>query len=437
MKITQEKLLSNLGIEALNPMQEAALKTINREASSLIIAPTGSGKTLAYLLPLVHLLKADIKTVQCLVLVPSRELAIQIEQVWKKMGTGFKVNVCYGGHSVQTEINNLSNPPALLIGTPGRIYDHLTRRSFEVNSITTLILDEFDKSLEMGFEEEMGYILKTLKKLDKKVLVSATKSLRIPDFVNVIDPVTIDFTKEKATEDLALKMVYSDDKDKLYTLFNLLCAINSEPALIFSNHRDGCERITAFLNEKGIDTAYYHGGLEQDDRERALIRFRNGSVNYLVTTDLAARGLDIPEMKHVIHYQLPVHQTEFTHRNGRTARMKAKGTAYILLFKEEEKPNYLTASIPELKLLHKNKLPEAPLFQTIYIAGGKKNKLSKMDIVGTFIQKGKLAKDDVGLIEVKDFSTFVAIKKTQVPALLKAIKDEKIKGKKYKVEVAR
>ena len=220
-------------------------------------------------------------------------------------GTNFKVNVCYGGHSIETELNNLSNPPALLIGTPGRLTDHLERNSFDTSNVKIVVLDEFDKSLQVGFHEEMSAIIGELPNLEKRVLLSATSDVEIPAFVGMSNTTTLDFTLEEQKDNLALKLVISPDKDKIDTLFLLLCSLNSEPALIFCNHREVAVRISSILYEKGIYTGYYHGGMDQEDRERILIHFRNGSLNYLITTDLGARGLDIPEMKHVIHYHLP------------------------------------------------------------------------------------------------------------------------------------
>lgn len=434
-----KQLLSNLGIDTLNPMQVAAQKSIVRDRDILLLAPTGSGKTLGFLLPVLQLLKPELTKVQCLILAPSRELALQIEQVWKKMSTGFKVNVCYGGHSMATEIQNLTTPPALLIGTPGRIADHITRRTVELDGIVTLVLDEFDKSLDLGFHEQMSFIIGHLSKLNKRVLVSATAGIQIPEFTGLGEPTVLDFLPENASENtsLTMKLVISDEKDKLDTVFDLVCSLNSESALIFCNHRDAAERTSEFLNQKGVVATFYHGGMEQDERERALIRFRNGSVNYLITTDLAARGLDIPEMKHVIHYHLPLHAHEFVHRNGRTARMHASGTSYLIFHRDEERPAYVDNSLEELALTKKYSLPKLPEFQTLYISGGKKNKINKIDIVGFLSQKGNLEKGDLGLIEVKDFTSFAAVKRTKVKELLQLIREEKMKGKKYKIEIAR
>ncbi len=426
------------GIVSLNAMQESASAAILAKKEVLLLSPTGSGKTLGFLLPVLQLLKPDEKKVQCLVLTPSRELAIQIEQVWKKMASGYKVSCCYGGHDMQTEIQNLAEPPALLIGTPGRIADHIKRATFAMDAVTTLVLDEFDKSLALGFEEDMSYILKSLKYLNKKILVSATASVAIPEFVGVEDLTVLDFTERTDSADaLTLKWVISEEKDKVNRLVDLLCYIGTEPALIFCNHRDAVERTATLLKEKGIETAAFHGGMEQMQREQTLIQFRNGSVRFLVATDLAARGLDIPEMKHVIHFHLPSTEAEFTHRNGRTARMEATGTAYLLMHTDEPLPYYIHQKPEVLAIPVGQTLPKPAEWITVYINGGKKDKLNKVDIVGFLSQKGGLQKDELGLIIVKDHNSFVAVKKHKIKSLLPLVQNEKIKGTKYKIVVAR
>lgn len=432
-------ILSNFSITLLNPMQEAASAAILADSDILLLSPTGSGKTLAFLLPVLQLLKKSVKGVQCMVLVPSRELAIQTEHVWRKMATGYKVSCCYGGHDMQTEVQNLTEPPALLVGTPGRIADHIKRATFSREDITVLILDEFDKSLALGFEEDMSYIFGSLQHLNKKIFVSATASVAIPEFAGVADDLTVlDYIKEQPLGDaLTLKLVISEEKDKVNRLVELLSFIQSEPALIFCNHRDAVERTASLLKEKGIECAAFHGGMEQMQREQTLIQFRNGSVRFLVATDLAARGLDIPEIKHVIHYHLPSTEAEFTHRNGRTARMEATGTAYLLMHSDEPLPYYIRLKPDVLEMPSGLKLPKPAEWVTIYINGGKKDKLNKVDIVGFFSQKGKLDKADLGLIIVKDRNAFVAVKKHKIKTLLPLVQNEKIKGAKYKIVVAR
>ncbi len=432
-------ILLNLGIESLNEMQLAANDSILNKKETLLLSPTGSGKTLAFLYPLYQLIDEETKGIQALILVPSRELGLQIEQVWKKMGTNYKVNICYGGHNIDTEINNLSSPPSVLIGTPGRIMDHMERASIDPETIKTLILDEFDKSLQLGFHEQMSFIISRLKNVDKRVLVSATNAIEIPKYTKISHPTTLNFIpkKEENVSLLETKQVISEEKDKLNTLFHLICNLNSEAGIIFCNHRDAVERISNTLNDRGIVATYYHGGMDQDERERGLIQFRNGSVPYLITTDLAARGLDIPDIKHVIHYHLPFKEEEFVHRNGRTARMNAEGTAYLILHEDEKKLDYIDYGMPVFNIDKSAAIPNQPMFETLYISGGKKNKLNKIDIVGFLSQKGNLEKSDLGLIEVKDFISFAAVKRSKIQQLLKDIQDQKMKGKKYKIAIAR
>jgi superfamily II DNA/RNA helicase len=431
-----DKILENLKITALNDMQQASIAAAEKQNDLVLLAPTGSGKTLGFLIPALKNIDAGIAGVQVLVLVPSRELALQIEQVFKQMGTGFKVNCCYGGHAVKVEKNNFAEAPAVLIGTPGRIAYHLRRENFDESTISTLVLDEFDKALEFGFQEDMSYIIGKLLSLKQRLLTSATKMEAIPAFTGVKNPVTIDFLKDVAVRpDLKLKKVLTTAEDKLDTLFRLICKIGNKTTLIFCNHRETVDRISDLLIDKDLAHDIFHGGMEQDERERALLKFRNGSIKILITTDLASRGLDIPEVEYIIHYQLPYTEDAFLHRNGRTARMNAKGTAYLILADDEKYP-FLKDDIETEVLKASYPIPKDSDWQTIYIAAGKKDKVNKIDIVGLLLKKGGLQKEDVGLIEVKDQSSYVAIKRKMVGRVLSSLVDERIKNKKVKIEVA-
>lgn len=431
-----EKVLGNLKIASLNEMQQASVAAWKKGGDVVLLAPTGSGKTVGFLLPILSNLRAEVKGVQALVLVPSRELALQIESVFKQMGTGFKVNCCYGGHAVRTERNNLEQPPAVLIGTPGRIAYHLRHENFDESTITTLVLDEFDKALEFGFKEDMSYIINKLLSLKQRMLTSATAMEEIPDFTGVSKPVEINFLKDvKVVPDLKLKKVQTTAEDKLDTLLKLICKIGNKNTLIFCNHRETVDRISDLLIDKDLAHDIFHGGMEQDERERALLKFRNGSIKILITTDLASRGLDIPEVQCIIHYQLPYTEDAFLHRNGRTARMNAKGTSYLIIADDEKYP-FLKSDIETENLKGDFKLPGDSEWQTLYIAAGKKDKVNKIDIVGLLLKKGGLQKEDVGLIEVKDQSSYVAVKRSMINRILKSLANEKIKGKKVKIEVA-
>ncbi|MFN0203074.1 MAG: DEAD/DEAH box helicase [Bacteroidia bacterium] len=431
-----QTILANLGIETLNPMQEQALEMAKMTNEMKLLAPTGSGKTLAFLMMILSKLNKDEKRVQALILTPSRELAIQIETVWRKMATGFKVNVCYGRHDMAIEVQNLSVPPALLIGTPGRIADHLDRQTFDTEGINLLVLDEFDKSLALGFHDQMSFIVENLPHLKTKILVSATSDIEIPTFVGIHHPKNLDFTQvEKPAGRLTFHYVLSENKDKIERLFHLLCYIGNESTIIFCNHREVTERISGLLEGMGIENAFFHGGMEQIDREKTLIRFRNGSIQFLVASDLAARGLDILEIKNIIHYHLPVKSEDFVHRNGRTARVQAEGDVYILLHSSEKMPDYLPDLPKPMKLREKSPLPNPSEWITLYISGGKKDKLGKGDILGFLAKVGNLTSAEIGLITQLDFMSFVAIKREKRADCLPLLQAAKMKGKKYKIEV--
>ena len=431
-----QPIYEKLQIQEMNQMQKSTFQSSENEQDIILLSPTGSGKTLAFLFPVLRNLQKDISGIQAIILVPARELALQIEQVFKNMGTDFKVTICYGGHDKKIEINNLTQAPAVLIGTPGRIAYHLKNNNFEPKTIKTLVLDEFDKALELGFEEDMNFIISSLKNISQRFLTSATAMDNIPKFVGLDNEKIINFLKlGEAKPNIQLKKVMTIPEEKLETLFKLICKIGNKRTLIFCNHRDAVDRISELLREKGIDRETFHGGMEQDERERALLKFRNDSTRILITTDLASRGLDIPEVESIVHYQLPPKEDAFIHRNGRTARMHAKGFAYLIMTEEENFP-FIKGNTPEENITENYRIPAKTPFQTIYISAGKKDKVNKVDIVGYLIKKGELSKDDIGIIEVKDTTSYVAVARNKVKEVLKKLANEKLKGKKIKMEIA-
>jgi superfamily II DNA/RNA helicase len=432
------RALEKMKIAELNAMQKQSIDACKKHASVLLLSPTGTGKTLAFLLPIIEQLNTNGKNVQAIIVVPSRELAIQIESVFKQLSTGFKINCCYGGHSTKIERNNFEQMPAVLVGTPGRLAYHMARNHFTIEALKTLVLDEFDKSLEFGFKDDMTYIISKLIKLNRRILTSATALDEIPDFVGAKDFFEINFLNNDndLKVDLTLKIVKAKSTDKLELLFSLICHIENAPTIIFCNHRDAVDRISELLWKKGVANGLFHGGMDQEDRERALIKFRNGSHHFLITTDLAARGLDIPDIKAIVHYQLPISEDAFIHRNGRTARMQAKGTAYILLAENEKNPDFISNDIEVVKLPSKNILPEKAKWRTLYIGAGKKDKINKMDIVGLILQKGKIGKDDLGKIEVLDNSAYAAVNTDVIDRVVNTLEGEKIKNKKVKMAIS-
>ncbi|MBS1741468.1 MAG: DEAD/DEAH box helicase [Bacteroidetes bacterium] len=435
----QAESLERLGIKSLNEMQTKALSEIENQDKIVLLSATGSGKTLAFLLPLLKSLDPAVNYIQAIIMVPSRELALQIEQVLKQMQTGFKVTACYGGHKREIEENNLVQPPAILIGTAGRVADHIRRKNIQTDKVHFLVLDEFDKILELGFLEEMQFILDTIPQVQKRMLTSATRAVEIPDFAKMENAQVLNFLSPvtENAEALSIRTVHATDKDKLETLLNLVCYLKNTSTIIFCNHRDAVERTSEFLSSNGIVNVFYHGGMEQHDREVALCKFRNSSSNILVTTDLASRGLDIAHIRSIVHYHLPPTEESFTHRNGRTARMNATGNVYLLIGPEETIPSYITSDTTALELQPGLPLPEKPKWSTLFIAAGKKDKINKIDIVGFLSNKAHLKKDEIGMIEVKDFSSFVAIRKSKIGFVVEAVKNEKIKNKKVKMAIAK
>jgi superfamily II DNA/RNA helicase len=385
---------------------------------------------LAFSLPLLDSLDPESNEIQALILVPSRELAIQIEQVIRSMGSGYKVNAVYGGRPMSKDKIELKHVPAILIGTPGRISDHFSNDRFSKKYIKTIILDEFDKSLEVGFEYEMRGIINELPSISKRILTSATQGVEIPDFVRLDKPKTVNYLGTSVSK-LKVKTVISPAKNKLNTLLHLLNHIGNQQGIIFCNLKDSIQKVSSFLESKNISHGCFNGGMEQKDRERSLIKFRNGTNQILIATDLAARGIDIPEMNYIIHFQLPLSKEEFTHRNGRTARVSAKGTAYVLKWKEERLPEFI--GTPPIEDISKQSLRKPVFWETLFISGGRKDKISKGDIAGMFFKLGKLTKDQLGIIELKQDCAFVAVPATIADQLVENLNNTRLKKKKVRV----
>lgn len=434
---TIQTLLYHSGFESFNTLQQEVIEKSNTSNNLLILSQTGSGKTLAFLIPLILRLKTNSLHIQALIIVPSRELAQQIESVFKSLKTNYKVLTCYGGHAMRVEEKSLTEPPAVLIGTPGRICDHITRNNLNLSHTNQLVIDEYDKCLELGFEDQMNFISRHLDALNQTSLVSATKLATYPTYLSFENPEIINHLTVSEHPEITFFNFPVTSKTKYESLFQLLCSFNGEQTIVFCNFREATEQITDFLRDKGFESICYHGGMDQDERERSLLKFRNNSYHTLICTDLGARGLDIPEIQHVVHFQYPHNKEAFIHRNGRTARMKADGSVYLLLNSDEDMPEYIT--LPALTYQLPTIIPNPVFTQwiTLYISGGKKDKINKIDLVGFLIQKGRLHKEDIGLIIVMDFTSFVAVKRETIKNLLPTITSEKIKGKKWKIGIAR
>ena len=406
-----DKILKKLRISELNEMQQHAAEAILcSDGDVVLLSPTGTGKTLAYLLPLIQQLDATSDDVQALVVVPGRELALQSDTVLRDMGSGIRSASCYGGRATMDEHRKLKEVnPQIIFGTPGRLNDHLDKENINRYHIRWLVIN----------------------------------AEQIPQFVNMAKKGTlVDFLpeEEQTSERVTLYEVKSPQKDKLETLRNLLLGFGDESSIVFLNYRDSVERVNNYLTEQGFVTSFFHGGLEQKQREAALYRFSNGSANVLVATDLASRGLDIPDIQNIIHYHMPESEEGYIHRVGRTARWDKQGRAFFITGPEEHIPEYVEGNIEEYSL---PSLPREgqgvslPRMATLYIGKGKKDKVSKGDIVGFLCKKGGLQADEIGRIDVNDRYTYVAVKREKLQQVVSQTQGEKIKGIKTIIEPVR
>lgn len=429
-RIILERLRERHNISELNEMQRLMADT--NAQSIILLSPTGSGKTAAFAVRLLRDLKPSDGKVQAVIIAPARELVIQIADVIRPVAAGLKTVAFYGGHSMQEEVNSLSVVPDIIVSTPGRLLDHLRRATLSVDDTRALVLDEYDKSLELGFYDEMKRIVKRMKSLKLTILTSATRLAEMPDFLSMKGAETVDFTGKGTRSRLQSVRVSSVERDKLPALDALLRSLNNGRAIVFVNHRESAERVYNFLKKQGFPAGLYHGGLEQRERQLAVDLFNNGTTPILVSTDLGSRGLDIDDVNYVIHYHLPPSPESWTHRNGRTARMGADGTAFSIIAEEE--------NIPEYVKWERDYSPRAvssdPIRSdkaTIYINAGKKEKISKGDVAGYLMQKGELAKEDVGKIVVGDHYAIAAVKASSMPELLNRLAPHKLKNTRVKI----
>ncbi|MBR1688467.1 MAG: DEAD/DEAH box helicase [Prevotella sp.] len=435
-----QAILSKLHIEALNEMQrQTGHSILHTDGDVVVLSPTGSGKTLAYLLPLIQLIEPT-DSVQALVITPGRELALQSDTVLKSMGCGLRSASCYGGRPAMDEHKTLKEVrPQIVFGTPGRLNDHLDKANLSPYQIRYLIIDEFDKCLEMGFHDEMSRLIKKLPGLRRRVLLSATDAETIPHFVEMNRMVRLNFlsTEEQVPERVSCYAVRSPQKDKLDTLNALLRSFGDESSIVFLNYRDSVERTDDYLRRNGFSTSSFHGGMEQKVREDALYKFSNGSANIFVSTDLASRGLDIPHIQNIIHYHLPQSADGYIHRVGRTARWDQQGRAFFVLGPDEHIPDFVDAEAVDYTLPDELPAPALPRMATIYIGKGKKDKISRGDIVGFLCKKGGLEPAEIGRIDVKDRYAYVAVSRPKLQQVLRMVHGEKIKGIRTIIEPVR
>lgn len=427
-------LIKNAGHSKLLEIQSQTIDAFKSNKNVVLQAATGSGKTLAFLLAALEKTDPNLDH-GILVIAPGRELCLQIEAEFKALKTGKKVLTCYGGHSFETEQNSLLDSPFLLIATPGRICDHIRRKSqLDLEKYPTLVIDEFDKTLEQRFEEELSFFKDHLQSNISALLVSATNRIVIPSFMRFDNPIWVSSDKDNVSDIEYWGVQYSDQGKE--ELLQLLSTLSKDKSIIFCNYREVVDDVVDILRNEGIPTVRYHGGLDQLDRERALILFGNDTSNILVCTDLGARGIHIDNVQHVIHFQSASSEEAYVHRNGRTGRMGNSGNIYIFIPSSGDLPYYV-APPTQFKELKRSVKFQLPANKTIYFGAGKKEKINKVDLVGFIARNAGIDKLEIGKINVLDHHSFVAINRTKYNKVFDAIKGLKIKGKRVIIRNAR
>ena len=430
-----EPYLKHFGFSKLTAMQAAYLE--KQGEYSILLSDTGSGKTLAFLLKLINTLKQEGWKTSVLIISPTRELAIQLSEVFKKLQLPINSTLCYGGHSVRNERMQLSEKPNVVIGTPGRLLDHFERGTEGMPEFDTLIVDEYDKTLEMGFYSELDAILQYAGKLKHVQLVSATPIEKFPPFLSELKFESFDF---RSSEPLKINYfsVKAEENDKLKALAHLLSALEYSPKIIFCTHREATERISSHLHEYGKENVLFHGGLDQMERERAVTKFKLGVVDCMIATDLASRGLDIPDIGEVIHYQYPHTFEDFVHRNGRTARMQKSGKVFLLHTEFEPLPDYLSdIDIRSEEVPAKITAYAEGRMVLLYLNVGRRQKIRKADVVGSLTQEVKIPFNQIGGIIIKDEYSYVSLDESAFESNKNSLARVRIKKMKAKMNLCR
>lgn len=438
MKISEIKQrIAATGIAVLNPLQQGAAACTSDRI--VMLAPTGTGKTLAFAIAMLRRMPEDLAGTGMLAVVvaPSRELVMQIAGVLRPLASPpFKVMAVYGGNSFAAETDSIAGAvPSIVVATPGRLLDHLQRGTLNASMVRVLVIDEYDKVVELGFREELRHIARRLERARVRILTSATRPDELPDFIGTGPVDELDFTQvDEPSGRLTVINVVSPARDKLDTLASLLNASDTGATMVFVNHRESAERVVESLKARGIPAVLYHGGMEQHDREIAVAKLRAGVARVMVCTDLAARGLDIDSgVDSVIHYHLPVDQKAWTHRNGRTARAGASGTVYVITTQDETVPEYIVADRDMQPTARADVEPRPAPLTMLYINAGKELKISRGDVAGFMMKVCGLPADAVGLITVARTYTLVAVPKVDAPAVIAVAKIAKLKGHRVKI----
>jgi ATP-dependent RNA helicase DbpA len=444
-------LLSNLadiGYKEMTLVQAETLPQLIAGSDVLARAKTGSGKTAAFGLGLLNKLDVANFRSQALVLCPTRELADQVSKEIRQLARGIpnvKILTLCGGAPLGPQLASLQHSPHIVVGTPGRILKHLRKETLMLGELKTLVFDEADRMLDMGFADELNAILKFLPKDRQTLLFSATYPASIAAVSKRVqrNPVVVDVTDDEQPAQIVQSWCSVTRENRNPELVRALRAWGGELNLVFCNTRIDCAEVANYLKSKNIVAVALHGGLDQKERTEVLVRFANRSAAVLIATDVAARGLDVKDLDAVFNYELPKQAEVYVHRIGRTARAGKQGVAISLVEQREEwrwqeieelQPDAFPkqCGIPDIK---RSADPLCPAMTTIQIKGGRKNKLRPGDLLGALTADGGVSGDSVGSIDLFDTYSYVAVRNAQAPKAVRQLANRPIKGRMYRAQV--
>jgi ATP-independent RNA helicase DbpA len=438
--------LQSMGFAQMTEIQAGSLPAIIAGKDVIAQAKTGSGKTAAFGLGLLHNLDVKRFRVQSLVLCPTRELAEQVALEIRRLGRGvhnIKVLTLCGGGPLGPQIGSLEHGAHIIVGTPGRIMDLLNRGFLDLSEVNTLVLDEADRMLDMGFEDEMRAVINHVPLTRQTLLFSATYPDSIAKMSQAVQDHPLRVTVEATHNTASIEQIFFevDEGQRTNAVAALLSHYQPESSIVFCNTKIACQQVADELTALGVSVLAIHGDLEQRERNQVLVRFANKSISVLVATDVAARGLDIKEVNAVISYQITPDPEVHVHRIGRTGRADAKGLALTLCAPNEISranaiEDYQQSKVKWLGIqsirFHANRLLQ-PTVVTLCVDGGKKSKLRAGDILGALTKDAEIPGEDVGKIHITDFHTYVAVKLRSVKRAMRQLGEGKIKGRKFKV----
>jgi len=433
--------LDSLGYKSMTPIQAEALPYILEGKDVIAEAKTGSGKTAAFGIGVLNSLNVKKFRVQSLVLCPTRELADQVAKELRRIARfehNIKILMLTGGESFGKQLGSLAHQAHIIVGTPGRVLKHLNKESLELTNLQTLVFDEADRMLDMGFIEEIEAVLAFVPQERQTLLFSATYDDTILDISKRIQSDAISVKTETKEEPNKIEELFYATKNKEETFVKILSQFKPQNVIVFTNTKLAARELAESLQKSRIDALAIHGDLEQYERNDVLVQFANASCPILVATDVAARGLDIKELSMVVNFDIPHGSETYTHRIGRTGRAGAEGIAITLYDAYEsekadeyrdEKRHFKDES--ELKGSTNFELP--PQNITLVIEGGKKDKLRAGDLLGALTGDAGLPGSSIGKIDIYDRQAYVAIKREDIDKALNSLKNGKIKGKKFSV----